>query len=117
MNINRRDFVRATAVGSAVASRIAPQIARAQQNNAAASVDLAEWSYFWLGVERATLMRGTVHDGMHMFVEYAIPAEVKYPYPVVLVHGGAGQGLDWMTTPDGRHGWAHYLLQAGYMVY
>jgi pimeloyl-ACP methyl ester carboxylesterase len=114
--INRRDFVRSAAIGSAFAG-----IADAQQPPAVSSlpapVDLAEWSYFWLGVERVPLMRGTVHNGMHLFVEYAIPAQVRYPYPVVLVHGGAGQGLDWMTTPDGRPGWAAYFLQLGYMVY
>jgi pimeloyl-ACP methyl ester carboxylesterase len=115
--MNRRDFVRNAAISAALAG--IPDAAVAQQNAGSkqAPVDLAEWSYFWLGVERASLMRGTVHNGMHLFVEYAIPAQVRYPYPVVLVHGGFGQGLDWMTTPDGRPGWAHYLLQAGYMVY
>ena len=110
--VSRRDFVRAVAVASAGAAL--QQTAVAQERTA---LDLREWSYFWLGVERVTLMRGTVHNGMHGFVEYAIPAEVRYPWPIVLVHGGAGQGLDWMTTPDGRPGWARYFLQLGYVVY
>jgi hypothetical protein len=29
----------------------------------------------------------------------------RRPFPVVLVHGGGGQGTDWMETPDGRPGW------------
>jgi len=115
--LNRRDFVRNAAVGAALAG-ITEAAALAQADSSAqVPVDLAEWSYFWLGIERASLMRGTVHNGMHLVVEYAIPAQVRYPYPIVLMHGGAGQGLDWMSTPDGRPGWAAYLLNLGYMVY
>ena len=80
-------------------------------------LDIAEWSYFFVGVERAELARGTVTNGQQMYVEYQIPAVVKYPYPIVLVHGGGGQGLDWMGTPDGRRGWATILLEQGYKVY
>jgi pimeloyl-ACP methyl ester carboxylesterase len=82
-----------------------------------AALDLAEWSYFWVGVERAELARGTVVNGKQMYVEYMIPAAVKHPYPIVLVHGGGGQGTDWMGTPDGRPGWVTYLVQEGYAVY
>ena len=46
-----------------------------------------------------------------------IPAQVRHPFPVVLVHGGGGQGTDWMGTPDGRPGWFQYLVQEGYKVY
>jgi pimeloyl-ACP methyl ester carboxylesterase len=81
------------------------------------ALDLAEWSYFWVGVERAELARGTVVNGKQMYVEYMIPAAVKHPYPIVLVHGGGGQGTDWMGTPDGRPGWVTYLVQEGYAVY
>jgi len=88
--------------------------AASNQNSA---LDLAEWSYFWVGVERAELARGTVVNGKQMYVEYMIPAAVKHPYPIVLVHGGGGQGTDWMGTPDGRPGWVTYLVQEGYAVY
>jgi pimeloyl-ACP methyl ester carboxylesterase len=80
-------------------------------------LDLAEWSYFWVGVDRAELASGTVVNGRQMYVESWIPTQVKHPYPVVLVHGGGGQGLDWMGTPDGRPGWAQFLVQEGYRVY
>jgi pimeloyl-ACP methyl ester carboxylesterase len=90
--------------------------ARAASNQNSA-LDLAEWSYFWVGVERAELARGTVVNGKQMYVEYMIPAAVKHPYPIVLVHGGGGQGTDWMGTPDGRPGWVTYLVQEGYAVY
>ena len=83
----------------------------------AAAIDVAEWSYFWLGVKRAELARGTVVNGSQMYVEYWIPKVVKHPYPMVIVHGGGGQGLDWLGTPDGRPGWVTLLIQAGYKVY
>lgn len=52
-----------------------------------------------------------------MHVEWEAPEEVTHPYPVVLVHGGGGQGTDWQNTPDGRPGWARLLVQQGYAVY
>src|SRR5206468_12694175 len=93
----------------------APQAAPARA--ADTSLDLAEWSYFWIGVERAELARGTVVNGKQMYVEYMIPAQLRHPYPIVMVHGGGGQGTDWMGTPDGRPGWAQYFVQEGYAVY
>src|SRR5579872_666115 len=88
-------------------------------------LDIAEWSFFWVGIERAMLPAAAnakgepspVVNGKQMYIEYQIPAKVRHPYPIVLVHGGGGQGLDWMGTPDGRRGWATYLLLEGYQVY
>ena len=114
-DISRRDFV-------AIATMALPGTLLASPADDAAEagkapLDVAEWSYFWVGVERAELARGTVVNGKQMYVEYQIPAQVRHPFPIVLVHGGGGQGLDWMGTPDGRPGWATYLLEEGYMVY
>ena len=36
---------------------------------------------------------------------------------LVLIHGGGGQGLDWLGTPDGRPGWAQALAGRGHRVY
>jgi pimeloyl-ACP methyl ester carboxylesterase len=80
-------------------------------------LDIAEWSYHWYGVEHALLARGTVCNGMQMYVERWIPAQVRHPYPVVLIHGGYGQGSEWISTPDGRRGWASLLIEQGYKVY
>ena len=52
-----------------------------------------------------------------MYVQWESPAEVTKPYPIVLVHGGGGQGPDYLGTPDGRPGWATFLLEEGYAVY
>jgi pimeloyl-ACP methyl ester carboxylesterase len=89
----------------------------AQAKNSKAQLDIAEWSFFWVGVEREERTNGVVVNGKQMYVEYQIPARVRYPYSIVLVHGGGGQGLDWMGTPDGRRGWSSYLLEEGFKVY
>lgn len=79
---------------------------------------LAEHSYFWVGVERVELPDGqTATAGEHMYVEYFVPAERRHPEPVVLVHGGGGQGIAFFGRGGGRPGWAHQLLQEGYAVY
>ena len=59
---------------------------------------------------------GTVISGQ-MYVQYLTPAEVKHPYPVILVHGGTGQMLHYMGPGDNVAGWAHYFVREGYKVY
>jgi len=128
--VSRRDFMRgatelgiagaaAGAIGMLAAGPTAAQVGEAARAAARPDgrLDLAEWSYFWLGVKRAELARGTLVSGEQMYVEYWTPKAVKHPYPIVVVHGGGGQGLDWLGTPDGRPGWVTLLVQAGFKVY
>jgi pimeloyl-ACP methyl ester carboxylesterase len=72
--------------------------------------------FFWVGAERVDGPWGTVVRAP-MYVEWEAPADVTHPYPFVLIHGGGGQGLDWMRTFDGRPGWAPLLVQRGYTVF
>ena len=51
------------------------------------------------------------------FVQYQIPQRQSQPYPIVMVHGGSQTGTGWISTPDGRDGWATYFLRHGYAVY
>ena len=114
--ITRRDL--GTLAAAAIA--IAPKNALAQTaptGNTGPELDIGDWSYHWIGVEHALLARGTMCNGMQMYVEHWIPREVRHPYPVVLIHGGYGQGSDWISTPDGRRGWATLLLEQGYTIY
>jgi len=90
---------------------------RGQTPSSGPVLDIAEWSYRFYGVEHATLARGTVCNGMQMYVEHWIPADVRHPYPVVLIHGGFGQGSDWFSTPEGKRGWATLFLEQGFKVY
>jgi len=129
--IHRRDFMRAAAVLGAAgtaAAALGPlangtleAAALAQRSASAATtkipLDVAEWSYMWVNVKRAETARNAFVGGQQMYVEYMIPSQVKHPFPVVLVHGGGGQGTDWMGTPDGRPGWFQYLVSEGFKVY
>jgi pimeloyl-ACP methyl ester carboxylesterase len=79
---------------------------------------IAEHSYFWLGVERMTRDDGnTITTGEQMYVEYFVPVDVRHADPIVLVHGGGGQGIAFYGPGNGHPGWAHYLLQEGFIVY
>jgi pimeloyl-ACP methyl ester carboxylesterase len=80
------------------------------------AMKLADHGFFWVGLEPKTMPYGAIPRGQ-MYVQYLIPAEVKHPYPVVLVHGGSAQMLHYMGNGDGAAGWAHYYVQAGYKVY
>jgi len=51
------------------------------------------------------------------YVQYYVPAEPTGSLPIVLVHGGGLTGALWETTPDGRPGWLHRLLERGRTVY
>jgi pimeloyl-ACP methyl ester carboxylesterase len=113
-SLRRRDF---TALAAGAITTLPLPLMSQTPPSAGTPLDIAEWSYSWLGVEHATLARGTMCNGMQIYVEHWIPAEVRHSYPVVLIHGGYGQGSEWISTPDGRRGWATLLLQQGYKVY
>jgi hypothetical protein len=49
-----------------------------------------------------------------MFVEALMPEQVTHPYPLVLIHGVAQTAVNWMTTPDGREGWATWFARHGW---
>jgi len=55
--------------------------------------------------------------GGQMYVEVWEPVEVTQPYPLVIFHGNGQTGVDWLQTPDGRAGWAYYLIEQGYVLY
>ena len=116
--ITRRQFGAMTA-GSLVAAASSSTVLGQTSTSPApgAVLDIADWSYYWYGIERVKLARGTLINGMQMFVEHWIPTVVRHPYSIVLVHGGYGQASDWMSTPDGRPGWASLFLEQGYRVY
>lgn len=52
-----------------------------------------------------------------MYVEKLVPSKVTQPLPLVLVHGAAQTATNWLSTPDGRTGWAEHFLALGYVVY
>jgi pimeloyl-ACP methyl ester carboxylesterase len=52
-----------------------------------------------------------------MFVQYELPTKQTHPYPIVMVHGTAQTGSNYLGTPDDRPGWASYFRDHGYRVY
>jgi pimeloyl-ACP methyl ester carboxylesterase len=80
-------------------------------------LQLAAQGFFWTGGElidhpaAGKAMRG------QQYVEYWIPLDLKHPLPLVMIHGGGGQGTDFLGTADGREGWVHYFVRAGWAVY
>lgn len=71
---------------------------------------------FWIPGEKVTV---DGHEYQHgpMYVAWEAAEHVTQPYPLVLVHGGAIQGTEWLDTPDGRPGWAQRFVEAGYAVF
>ncbi len=61
-------------------------------------------------------LNGENFPGISAYVQWFIPANSK-DVSVTFVHGGGGQGAEFITTSDGRPGWAHCFLRAGYPVY
>lgn len=60
--------------------------------------------------------RGRTFPGVTAYVEWFKPVNAK-DVSVTFVHGGGGQGSEFLRTPDGRPGWAHAFLQAGFPVF
>jgi pimeloyl-ACP methyl ester carboxylesterase len=52
-----------------------------------------------------------------MYVEYQVPADQKYAYPIVFMHGVGHTGQFFRTTPDGREGWFTSFTRRGFAVY
>ncbi len=79
-------------------------------------LQLAAQGYFWVGSEVVDTPDGPGLRGQ-TYVEYWIPEYLRHPFPIVMIHGGGGQGLDYLGTGDGREGWAHWFVRQGYAVY
>lgn len=72
--------------------------------------------HFWVTGDPVTVSSGTAQRAP-MFVQWEAPEEITHEFPLVLVHGGGGQGTDWLGTLDGQPGWAQQFVAAGFAVY
>lgn len=52
-----------------------------------------------------------------MYVEYRIPQTPRHSTPVVMMHGLVHTGASYISTPDGRLGWAPYFARQGWPTY
>ena len=78
--------------------------------------DIARKGFFYAGGKYwgeagREIMRGA------MYTEVWVPKQIRQPNPIVMFHGNGQTGVDWQQTPDGRAGWAYYLVEQGYVVY
>ena len=73
-------------------------------------------AFFYVGGEYAG---APGKEEMHgaMYVEVMVPKQIRQKYPIVFFHGNGQDGTVWKQTPDGRPGWAYYLINQGYVVY
>jgi pimeloyl-ACP methyl ester carboxylesterase len=88
----------------------------AETREGGAPLAIAEQGYFYVGGRYTTTKDGQIMTGQ-MFVQYQVPQNRRHPYPLVMWHGGGQTGTNFLGTPDGRKGWAEYLLEQGYAVY
>lgn len=116
------------AFGVIVASAIAASQASGQQTQKQPLV-LADQGTFFVGgaIEQRKPNTSTKGDSKyeqagdisvnHMYVEYQIPQNLKYKFPIVMLHGGGHSGAVYRTTPDGREGWFTSFARRGFAVY
>ena len=80
-------------------------------------LELAAQGFFWTGGElvdhpqAGQAMRGQQYN------EFWIPRDLRHEFPIVMIHGGGGQGTDFLGTADGREGWVHWFVRRGWAVY
>lgn len=84
--------------------------------NPSSPLVIEKQGYFFVGGNYFTTSAGQFMAGQ-MYVEYQIPKHHKYPFPIVMWHGGGQSGACYTGTPDGREGWAQFFLKQGYAVY
>ena len=77
---------------------------------------LATREFFYVGGVYAGSGDAEVMAGQ-MYVEVLRPPRVTKRYPLVFFHGAGQTATNWISTPDGRAGWADYFLSQGYVVY
>lgn len=79
--------------------------------------------YFYTGGHYVDDGTGT---GQHifvdqMYVERLLPAGAARgrmkQYPIVIIHGQAQTGTNWLNKPDGDRGWASFYTSNGYTIY
>jgi len=102
------------AAASLVATAMTAQAQAPAQPNKPVSNYTRDFFYIggaYVGEAGKEVMRG------QMYVERLQPRQVKSRYPLVLIHGAAQTATNWLSTPDGRKGWADYFVEQGYVVY
>jgi pimeloyl-ACP methyl ester carboxylesterase len=101
--------------GAAVAAVLVTTSALA--GGEAGELRLRDFGSRYVGYTTQAAANGSVDVLNPMFVQYLLPARTRHKFPIVFIHGGGGQGTDWLQTPDGRDGWVDYFVADGWDVY
>jgi len=99
---------------AAAAAAFTPQ---AFAGGEAGKIELRDLGAKFVGYTTRGADNGSVDVLNPLFVQYLLPAQSRHRYPIVFIHGGGGQGTDWLETPDGRDGWVDYFVADGWDVY
>jgi len=83
----------------------------------AGRISLRDAGARFIGYTTEAQDNGSVNVVNAMFVQSFLPSRKRHELPVVMIHGGGGQGTDWLETPDGRDGWVDYFVADGFDVY
>jgi pimeloyl-ACP methyl ester carboxylesterase len=102
-------------IGAAVAATTLA--AAAMAGGEAGKLELRDVGAKFVGYTTKSADNGSVDVLNPLFVQYLLPERRRHEYPIVFIHGGGGQGTDWLETPDGRDGWVDYFVAAGWDVY
>jgi pimeloyl-ACP methyl ester carboxylesterase len=102
--------------GAAAGLSIASADPQTAPSDTISPLTLTNQGYFFVGGEYVESGGKRLMAGQ-MYVEFLTPQNVTHPYPIVMIHGTAQTGTNFMGTPDGRPGWAHNFLARGYRVY
>jgi pimeloyl-ACP methyl ester carboxylesterase len=95
----------------ATALTLSASIVTASAQHAMSSRDFFFVGGGYTGPSSSEVMSG------QMYVEVLRPERVTQRYPLVFFHGAGQTATNWMSTPDGRTGWADYFLTQGYVLY
>ncbi|KAI8625121.1 Alpha/Beta hydrolase protein [Xylariaceae sp. FL1651] len=80
-----------------------------------------ERKIFYVGGRWIQDAQGRHRFGEQMYVERLIPMAVsekmQHRDPIIFIHGTTRSGVDWLTKPDGKPGWASYFLSQGFECY
>ncbi|KAH8156760.1 hypothetical protein CIB48_g11488 [Xylaria polymorpha] len=86
-----------------------------------ATLTTHEREIFYVGGRWIQDAQGGQRFGEQMYVERLIPTAVSDKTvnrdPVIFIHGATRSGVDWLTKPDGKPGWASYFLSQGFECY
>lgn len=83
----------------------------------AGKLELRDLGAKFVGYTTKSADSGSLDVMNPLFVQYMLPVRRRHAYPIVFIHGGGGQGTDWLQTPDGRDGWIDYFVADGWDVY